>query len=197
MIWRPPQLHAPGAGRAGNVLITIILCLLCLMGGFAAGFHYQTWRTSGKVAFPATCLRIVDTDTIEVRWHQGTNKVRIAGIDAPESKDNKKLKEQAVQLKVTPENLLQVSKIVIRQTETAMKDKSIRLVFPHGRIEYDSFGRVLAYVEIGGQDFGEMLLRNGLVYPRPEPHPRKEAYYAINQQAMLQRKGIYGMAQKP
>ncbi|MBU1693266.1 MAG: thermonuclease family protein [Verrucomicrobia bacterium] len=76
-----------------------------------------------------------------------------------------------------------------------MKGRQVELVFPSGRVEYDSFGRLLAYVEISGSDFGEMLLRNGLVYPRPEGHPRKARYFEVNEGAKAQRKGMYGLTQ--
>ncbi len=178
----------------GGVVITLLLCLVCLGVGFAAGYLVRRWEASGSYAMPARCLRVVDSDTIVIEWLLGTNKVRMAGIDAPESKDNKKLREQAVNLNMTPSALLQVSQVVIRQMDIMLTGKDVKIVFPRGEVEYDSFGRVLAYIEVGEQDVCEMLLRNGLAYPRPEGHPRKERYARIAEEARAQRKGIYGMS---
>lgn len=180
--------------RAGRAAFTLLLCLVCLGAGFAAGYLVRRWEASGSSAMPARCLRVVDTDTIVIEWLFGTNKVRMAGIDAPESKDNKKLREQAVNLNMAPSALLQVSQVVIRQMDIMLTGKDVKIVFPRGKVEYDSFGRVLAYIEVDGKDVCEMLLRNGLVYPRPEPHPRKERYAKVGAEAKAQRKGIYGMS---
>lgn len=181
--------HKGGSGR----ILAILFALAMGGAGFAGGFYYHKWKTSTRVSYPATCIRVLDADTIEVEWALGRAKVRLAGVDAPEGKDNKKLKDQAKQLGTTPENLLQVSKTIINQAEIVLPGRKIKLVFPRGDVERDSFGRLLAYVEVGNADFGAMLLRNGLVYPRPEPHPRKETYLALNEQAVQARKGLYGL----
>lgn len=180
---------------AGGVALTLLLCLVCLAIGFAVGYMVRRWEASGSYAMPAHCLRVLDADTIGIRWLSGTNKVRVAGIDAPESKLNKKLREQAEQLKVRPESLLQISQVVIRQMDIMLTGKDIRIVFPRREVEYDSFSRVLAYIEVDGKDIGEMLLRNGLCYPRAESHPRKERYFEVSAEARTQRKGMYGLTQ--
>lgn len=180
--------------KQGGAAITLLLCLIFLGAGFAAGYLYRRWEASGSSAMPARCLRVVDTDTIVVEWIYGTNKVRLAGIDAPESKDNKKLREQAEKLGITPSALLQMSQVVIRQMDIMITGKDVKIVFPRDKVEYDSFGRVLGYIEVDGKDVCEMLLRNGLSYPRPEPHPRKERYARVGAEAQAQRKGIYGLS---
>jgi len=139
---------------------------------------------------------VVDTDTIEVVWIWGTNRVRLVGIDAPESKDGRKLRDQAERLGVDAGSLLAISATIIRQAGTALTGKRLRLVFPNRAIERDAFGRLLAYVEVNRSDFGAMLLRNGLVYPRVEGHPRKAEYLAMNDLAIEQKKGIYGLRRR-
>lgn len=173
--------------------MTVLVGVVCLGLGFFAGYALRKHQASGVRGMPAQCLRVVDTDTILVRWLLGTNKVRLAGIDAPESKESKKLREQAAQLGVSPTALLQISQIVIRQLDIALTGKDVVLIFPHNKVEYDSFARLLAYVEVRGSDVCEMLLRNGLAYPRPEPHPRADRYAAVAEEARAQKKGIYGL----
>ena len=180
--------------KSGGAVITILMCLIGFAAGFAAGYFFRRWEASGSSAMPARCLRVVDTDTIVIEWLLGTNKVRMAGIDAPESKDNKKLREQAQMFNIQPSALLQISQIVIRQMDIMLTGKGVKIVFPRGKVEYDSFGRVLAYIEVDGKDVCEMLLRNGLCYPRPEPHPRKERYAQVAADAQSQRKGMYGLS---
>jgi micrococcal nuclease len=136
---------------------------------------------------------VLDTDTIEVAWVWGTNKVRLVGLDAPESKDNKKLHDQAKLLRVDAGQLLSISGVITRQMESGLVGRNVNLIFPRVKIERDAFSRLLAYVEVDGKDIGAMLLRNGLVYPRPEPHPRQATYQALNAEARENRKGIYGL----
>ncbi|MFH0878739.1 MAG: thermonuclease family protein [Lentisphaerota bacterium] len=186
---RPPVHYGHGELH----FVWLVITLLCLAGGFFAGVRYRSYSLSEMRAYPATCLRVMDGDTFEIAWIWGTNKVRLAGIDAPESKDNKKLKDQAKQLGVDVGSLLQLSLLIKSQADTMLPGRSIKLVFPEKEIQRDAFGRLLAYVEIGDKDFGAMLLRNGLVYPRPEKHPRMAKYQEINDQARENKKGIYGM----
>ncbi len=178
--------------RSGHVVVVVLVALLCASLGFAGGYYYHQWKSSGRTAISAKCLRILDPDTIEVEWKGAKEKVRFAGIDAPEKKEGKKLNDQAKMLKIQAGSLMQVSQLVITELNGRLVGQNVDLVFPTGRVEYDSFGRLLAYIERNGKDVGEMLLRNGLVYPRPEPHPRKEHYAQVNVQAQQQRKGFYG-----
>ena len=190
------QAQARPALRYGNGelhCVWLVITLMCLAGGFYGGIRYRSHTLSSMQAYPATCLRILDGDTFEIAWIWGTNKVRLAGIDAPESKDNKKLKDQARQLGVDPGSLLQISGLIKTQADNLLPGRPIKLVFPDKEIQRDSFGRLLAYVEIGDKDFGAMLLRNGLVYPRPEHHPRQTTYNELNEKARSERKGIYGL----
>lgn len=173
--------------------VWLVVTLVCLAGGFYAGVRYRSYTLSSMNAYPATCLRVLDGDTFEVAWIWGTNKVRLAGIDAPESKNNKKLKDQAKDLGVDPSGLLQISGLIKSQADNLLPGRAIKLVFPDKEIERDSFGRLLAYVEVGDRDFGAMLLRNGLVYPRPEKHPRMKDYQELNDQAREDKKGLYGL----
>ncbi len=119
--------------------------------------------------FKAKYVRFLDGDTLEVSWFFGTNKIRVAGIDCPETQRGKKLNKQAVMLGIEdPENLYATAKQLTAVLEKSVVGRDVSLSFPSGGIEYDSFGRLLAYVEVKQKDLGSMLLRSGLAYPRPE-----------------------------
>jgi len=48
-----------------------------------------------------------------------------------------------------PENLYTTAKQLTAVLEKSVVGRDISLSFPTGSIEYDSFGRLLAYVEVG------------------------------------------------
>jgi len=168
-----------------------IFCLLFLMIGLITGYKLRKWEATGRNAYPATCVNIVDGDTIDIAWVYGTNRLRIAGIDCPESKNSKKLREQAESYGMKATTMLKIGKNTKVIAAERLLDHAIVLTFPKGTIERDAFGRLLAYVEINGIDYGAFMIENGLAYPRPEPHPLKKKYFRLYGLAKDKGRGIY------
>src|SRR5690349_12655892 len=80
-----------------GVLALVILVTLVVLGILASAWwllrDLSTWAHSGD-GLPATpgsstvqVAEVVDGDTIEVRFDDRTEKVRLLGIDTPETKD--------------------------------------------------------------------------------------------------------------
>ncbi len=183
---------APEKNKKGaSSVLWLLICLLFFGIGVGVGYFFHEWEFSGRNSYPATCLRVLDGDTFEIVWANGTNKVRLAGIDCPEVHDNNKLQDQARRLHTTPGALLQIGQTIKNQADVQLPGRQITLVFPRKTIERDAFGRLLAYVEVNGMDFGGMLVRNGLAYPRSEENPRRLKYESLNAQAQQQKKGVY------
>ncbi len=88
---------------------------------------------------------VVDGDTIAVQIERDIEKVRLIGIDTPESRRNERAKMQAERTKRDVKTIIQMGK----QAKEALK-----VLLPKGtelRIEYDvqkrdRYGRLLAYV---------------------------------------------------
>jgi micrococcal nuclease len=148
--------------------------------------------SSEEEDFPlAICKRVLDGDTIEVIWMGNDERVRMLGIDAPETRRTRSLRAQAEQLSMDPEFLLRYGEIATRTVENWLFDRKVRLVFPEGRILRDNFGRLLCYVELQGTDIGERLLLGGNAITYEAPHPREEAYKLFQAEAQKQRRGIW------
>jgi micrococcal nuclease len=118
--------------------------------------------------------------------------VRIAGIDCPESRNTKKLRDQAKTYSIKPEVLLKIGKAAKNLGKQKVLNQQVVIAFPHGKIERDAFGRLLAYVEIDGADYGGFLIENGFAYPRPEEHPLIKKYRKLNSKAQKNESGLYG-----
>jgi endonuclease YncB( thermonuclease family) len=60
--------------------------------GLIAGYLIRDWQARNPASSQAPrCIRVLDGDTIEVAWDGETNKVRLIGIDAPETRRGPKL----------------------------------------------------------------------------------------------------------
>jgi len=139
----------------------------------------------------AQCVRAVDGDTIEVEWLGNTERVRILGIDAPETRRGQSLKAQAELLSMDPEFLLRYGDIARTIVENWLLDRPVRLIFPDDEVVRDSFGRLLCYVEQQGVDIGERLLLGGNAIIYEAEHPRMDTYQLFQAESQKQRRGIW------
>jgi micrococcal nuclease len=122
------------------------------------------WRSGGRAAakFDATVVNVVDGDTIVVEFAGRTEKVRVLGADTPETLDPRK----PVQC-YGPEASAHTKKRLAPGTRVALEtDAEAR----------DKYGRLLAYVYVGGERYDDELLRLGfarlLIIPPNGVHAR-------------------------
>lgn len=95
----------------------------------------------------ALVTRVVDGDTIEVRFEGGEEDVRLIGVDTPETVD--------------PEAPVQCfGPAASRFSHRLLEGRRVRLVF--GVERRDVYGRLLAYAYLGERFVNAALLRRGL-----------------------------------
>lgn len=160
---------------------------------FWGGYQLRHYQHFGKMQHTVRCVRVFDGDTIEVTglFTGEPLRLRILGIDTFETRMNKKLQEQAEQFGLSVERAHELGLYARKTAERNLLDKDIVLRFESNRVEYDSFGRLLAYVYVDDVDFGKFLLKNGLAYTRPEDHVRNKFYELSTLQAQRARVGIF------
>jgi micrococcal nuclease len=115
------------------------LALVCALGACAA----QAVPTPPSER-PATFVRVIDGDTLEIRGEM----VRISNIDAPERPPRSKCWAEAalsVQATQRVQDFIDVS-----QRLTLLREGK------------DRYGRTLARVQLGNDDLGEAMIFNGL-----------------------------------
>ena len=129
-----------------------------------------------------TVIRVVDGDTLKVRVDGRVETVRLLGIDTPESK--------------RPGAPVECGS---RRAGTALRrlvdGRSVVLRADSSQDAEDRFGRVLAYVELGGDDVGEALVASGWAKPYVYggvPFARVGAYRAAARSARALGAGVYG-----
>lgn len=133
----------------------------------------------------AQVIRIIDGDTIEVQLNGKTEKVRLIGVDTPET----------VHPVIGEEPY---GKAASNFTKSQLEGKQVTLEFDVQ--ERDQYGRLLAYVWLNGQLFNEVLVREGYAQVSTFPPNVKyvERFLAAQQEAREAGRGLWGInAQTP
>ena len=146
-------------------------------------------------ALDVRVTRVIDGDTLEVEAADGSrDKVRLLGVDAPEVHG--------------PNQALEYGRIIdtaclddwgVRAREFAIDElegRIVRLVLDSGDEitfrELFSFGRLLAFVEVDGEDFNASLVRLGLARVFTERHNSREVQLGeLQQQAQQVKAGLW------
>ncbi len=128
----------------------------------------------------ATVMRVVDGDTIQVKLSTGKlEKVRIIGIDTPETVDPRKAvqcygKEASAKMKA----LLNRKKVTLEKNPAEDRDK---------------YGRLLRYVSFKEKDIGAQMIEDGFAFSyKSYPHPRLDQYNELEKVASESKIGLWG-----
>jgi micrococcal nuclease len=126
------------------------------LGGWRLGAARHD--AAGRVA---VVTGVVDGDTVEVTWPGGRDRVRLLGVDTPET--------------VHPDRPVECfGPEASAFTKHRLLGRRVTLSFD--RVRRDPYGRLLAYVELGGRRFNDELLARGfarlLVIPPNGVHAR-------------------------
>jgi len=93
-------------------------------------------------------MRVIDGDTIVVRWHGQEERVRLLGVDAPEIRRGKRLRDQAAAAGVTEDEMLARGKAAARELRGRMEGRDVELHWDEGYAKRDRWGRLLARVRL-------------------------------------------------
>ena len=135
-------------GTAGALALLAVLVYLLLAGGGDDGGGSGAGGPGGPARDPvsARVIRAVDGDTIEVAIGGGTEDVRYIGVDTPET-----VKPGEPVQCYGPEASAFNHRLVDGETVRLVFDRELR----------DVYGRLLAYVHVGGTFVNAELVRDG------------------------------------
>ncbi len=133
--------------------------------------------------------RVLDGDTVEVDGQ----KVRLIGVDTPESSENNELFRDVGRMRglCTPEELVAMGKEAKRAARDMAEGRRCWLEFDSGRV--DMYDRALAYVHLeDGTNLNEAMLAGGYakVY-LSSPFKYKKRYIYLQMDAMTGRRGFW------
>lgn len=108
--------------------------------------------TTGRV------LWVYDGDTLKI---ENIGKVRLLGIDVPETKASSKDRFYRKRFNLEPKKLRQIARQAKHYNIRQVKNRRVRLTFDKTR--KDKYNRLLAYVYLpNGEMLNQLLLENGL-----------------------------------
>lgn len=148
-----------------------------------------TPRTLGistiSTASAGLVTRVVDGDTLEVEVEFEKKKVRVLGINTPESVDPRKSVEC-----LGREASNKAKEIILNQKVLLEADSS--------QTDQDRYGRLLRYVTIEKtrEDFGSLMISLGLAneYTYKYPYEKQELYKTLEAKAREQKVGLWNLA---
>jgi micrococcal nuclease len=156
---------------------------LVVLAAVSAAASLAGWRLgaarSGSDSPTVRVVAVVDGDTIDVAWAGRGERVRLLGVDTPETVDP----DRPVGC-YGPE--------AAAFTQQRLEGRAVRLRFDRQR--RDRFGRLLAYVDVDGRRFNDELLAGGYARLLVIPPNGKHARAMLNQelQARSAGRGLWG-----
>ena len=103
-----------------------------------------------------TVIRVIDGDTIETK---NNGRVRILGIDAYDT-NSRMVKKQKEKTEYSSQKIKDLSSQGKRFATQKLLGKQV--VLEKDRFDKDKYNRKLRYVEVGGDDYSEKILKKGL-----------------------------------
>lgn len=185
----PVNLQVPGKVINGNTMVPLRFVSEALgskvgwdgiTGTITITSNGNTQIDSTKPGASVKVTRVVDGDTIEVDLNGKVEKVRLIGVDTPETVHPTKGEEP-------------YGKEASNFTKAQLTGKNVSLETDVQ--ERDNYGRLLAYIWVDGKMFNEVLVREGYAQVATFPPNIKyvDRFTAAQQQARQGNKGLWGM----
>lgn len=176
-------------------LRTFVVFLLCFFYILSCG-KAEKAPLPVKDAVPCTVLRVVDGDTFHCTMSSGEEvKVRLVGVDTPESSENPKARKDAERRNVSVEEIIRMGKLSAEFTRRLLP-KGTKVYLEFDVQKTDRYGRLLAYVWLSdGSMLNELLIREGYaqVYTVPPNVKYQERLLQAQRYARENEKGLWGM----
>jgi micrococcal nuclease len=148
---------------------------------FALAPDTQTDKTAIPANEQYAVLRIIDGDTIVVKINGKEERVRLIGLDTPETVDPRKIVEC-------------FGKEASEEAKRILAENSVRLETDPSQNIRDKYGRLLAYVFLNdGTNFNKMMIENGYgyEYAYDVPYKYQKEFQSAEKSAKANKKGLW------
>ena len=170
-----------GSAPSLRSLIAAVAIVVALMGGVVLAAPAQAYPTMPPgVQGPFTVIKVVDGDTIWVD-NGGRMKIRMIGLDTPESVDPRK-PVQCFALEASA------------QAKTILGGQSVYLETDPSQATFDKYRRTLAYVwTTSGRLFNLDMIADGYAfeYTYDLPYRYQQDFKAAENDARTQERGLW------
>ncbi|WP_457600630.1 thermonuclease family protein [Hydrogenivirga sp.] len=143
---------------------------------------------------PCTVVKVYDGDTFKCRLEDGEEvKVRLIGIDTPESRRNRKAYRDAEKSGKSVEEIVRLGKKASAFTKRLIPPGTVVYLETDVQV-HDRYGRLLAYVYLpDGRMLNEVLVEEGYatVYTFPPNVKYAERFVELQRKAMKEGRGLW------
>jgi micrococcal nuclease len=151
---------------------------------------------SGGEARQATVTRVIDGDTVEVEFASGeTDTIRLIGVDTPETSLGDVSPDEYEGIPETQAARDHLYEWGQRASEFATEEldgQQVRVVTDGEGDRRGSFGRLLAYIYTGGENFNQQLLADGYARVYDSSFSLREEFDSTEEQARSNDVGLWG-----
>ena len=171
-----PQLWLTARRSLARSAQKLLLAFTVAALGYLALPHKDSTFSSSPIANDSrgdattgTVVSTIDGDTLVVRIGPQTQRVRLIGIDTPESRPNDKLTRDARGSRRSEQEIMALGQKATDFTRSiAPPGTQVRITFDHRRT--DSYGRLLGYVFLpDGTMVNELIVASGFAFARSYP----------------------------
>jgi micrococcal nuclease len=175
-----------------NTAILLLLALLILPYSLTRVFPSKADETTSR---SATVTRVIDGDTIEVRFDDGQNEtVRLIGVDTPETHvPNDPAEFEGIESRAW---LRLWGKRAKAYAKRRLLGKQVELLTDTNVQNRGYFDRLLRYVYVDDQQFNLVLIKEGYARVYASEFRRKETFLTFQKTASLRRNGLWGESVK-
>lgn len=144
--------------------------------------------------------KVLDGDSLMVAsiFNKNEKEIRLYGLDAPENKRNRKLREEEKKTQLAGEYLVYLGQLATKFVlKVAPPGTSVTIITEEANF-FDFYRRQLAYVILPhGSCLNEILIRSGYARPEPEYDCEKLSFYEkLNFNAKQSKSGLYGLVKR-
>lgn len=173
----------------------VLFLVLSFIFFFSCGSN-QPAKPPVENATPCRVLHVADGDTFSCILESGEEvRVRLIGVDTPESSDNPKARRDAEKTGLSVEEIIRMGKLSAEFTKKLLpKGSVVYLEFDVQKT--DRYGRLLAYVWLSdGRMLNEVLVREGYatVYTIPPNVKYQDKLLEAQRYARENKKGLWGL----
>lgn len=189
-----------------NARLAVVLVVAGILAGCSGLAGIEPGDPAGTVAQPTgtlsdgdswtvTVVEVVDGDTMEIQYRNGTREtIRLLGVDAPEPRATVTPAEWdgvpdtdagRAWLRGWAEN---ASAYATQQLE----GETVQIATDDAAGRRGGYGRLLVYVVVDGEVFGEELLEGGYARLYETTFARYDAFSAAESRAQAADRGIWG-----
>ncbi|WP_435159407.1 lamin tail domain-containing protein [Haladaptatus sp. DFWS20] len=176
--------------RGAVVTVALTLVLGGIVGTVVVGPVGASITGSDQV----TVVDVVDGDTLDVRYPDGTTEtVRLLGVDTPETySENTPDEFEGVPTNSAGEACLadegeDAKSFMIERLE----GKQVTLKFDSESDKRGYYGRLLAYVYYGGEDYNYKLIDSGRARVYDSTFSKSSSYYSTESSAQSERRDLW------